>query len=122
MSFQARGLALECLVEAGVVVQVSIGRRNRTFEANELADAFTAFERWLASPEGRHPNVVRRRAGYFTDSDRDSVVNTDRSNMPGHQPNPDRVRHCGWEGCRFGPVKGTCRDIPEEVIGDGLIG
>ena len=52
MSFQARGLALECLVEAGVVVQVSIGRRNRAFEANELADAFTAFERWLASPKG----------------------------------------------------------------------
>ena len=52
MSFQARGLALECLVEAGVVVQVSIGRRNRAFEANELADAFTAFERRLASPKG----------------------------------------------------------------------
>ncbi len=52
MSFQARSLAVECLVEAGVLVQVSIGRRNRAFEANELVDAFTAFERRLASPEG----------------------------------------------------------------------
>ena len=51
-SFQAAGLAIERLVEAGVLVQVSIGRRNRAFEAHELVDAFTALERRLASPEG----------------------------------------------------------------------
>ena len=37
---------------AGVLVQVSVGRRNRAYEAPELIDAFTAFERRLASPEG----------------------------------------------------------------------
>ena len=51
-SFQATSLAMDHLVEAGVLVQVSIGRRNRAFEAHELVDAFTAFERRLASPEG----------------------------------------------------------------------
>ena len=51
-SFQATSLAMERLVEAGVLVQVSTGRRNRAFEAHELVDAFTAFERRLASPEG----------------------------------------------------------------------
>ena len=51
-SFQATSLAMERLVEAGVLVQVSVGRRNRAFEAHELVDAFTAFERRLASPEG----------------------------------------------------------------------
>ena len=50
-SFQATSLAMDRLVEAGVLVQVSIGRRNRAFEAHELVDAFTAFERRLASPE-----------------------------------------------------------------------
>ena len=50
-SFQATSLAMERLVDAGVLVQVSIGRRNRAFEAHELVDAFTAFERRLASPE-----------------------------------------------------------------------
>ena len=51
-SFQATSLAMERLVDAGVLVQVSVGRRNRAFEAHELVDAFTAFERRLASPEG----------------------------------------------------------------------
>ena len=50
-SFQATSLAIDRLVEAGVLVQVSIGRRNRAFEAPELVDAFTAFERRLSSPE-----------------------------------------------------------------------
>ena len=47
-SFQATSLAIDRLVEAGVLVQVSIGRRNRAFEAPELVDAFTAFERRLS--------------------------------------------------------------------------
>ena len=51
-SFQATSLALERLVEAGILVQVSVGRRNRAFEAPELIEAFTTLERRLASPEG----------------------------------------------------------------------
>ena len=51
-SFQATSLAVDRLVGAGVLVQVSIGRRNRAFEAHELVDEFTAFERRLASPQG----------------------------------------------------------------------
>ena len=51
-SFPATNLAIERLVAADVLVQVSVGRRNRAYEAPELIDAFTAFERRLASPEG----------------------------------------------------------------------
>ena len=51
-SFPATSLAIERLVAAGVLVQVSVGRRNRAYEASGLIDAFTAFERRLASPEG----------------------------------------------------------------------
>ena len=50
-SFPAASQAIERLVAAGVLVQVSVGRRNRAYEAPELIDAFTAFERRLASPE-----------------------------------------------------------------------
>ena len=49
-SFQATALALTRLVEAGVLVQVNVGRRHRAFEAPELIEAFTALERRLASP------------------------------------------------------------------------
>ena len=45
-------MAIERLVAAGVLVQVSVGRRNRAYEATELIDVFTTFERRLASPEG----------------------------------------------------------------------
>ena len=51
-SFQAMNQAIGRLVEAGVLLQVNVGRRDRAFEAPELVDAFTAFERRLASPEG----------------------------------------------------------------------
>ena len=51
-SFQAAGQAIDRLVSAGVLAQVSAGRRNRTFEAPELIEAFTALERQLASPAG----------------------------------------------------------------------
>ena len=43
------------LVEAGILKQVTVGRRNRAFEAPELIEAFTALERQLASPEGDTP-------------------------------------------------------------------
>ncbi len=50
-SYQATGDAVARLVDAGVVRQVTIGRRNRAFEATALLDAFTGFERALASPD-----------------------------------------------------------------------
>ena len=51
-SFQAASQAMDRLVRAGVLTQVSLGRRNRAFEAPELIEAFTALERQLASPGG----------------------------------------------------------------------
>ena len=67
-SFQATNQAIGRLVDAGVLVQVTVGRRNRAFEAPELVEEFTAFERQLASPAGdtriskpRRPVPWRRR-------------------------------------------------------------
>jgi Fic family protein len=51
-SFQATNGAIQRLVEADVLRQVNVGRRNRAFEAPELITAFTALERQLASPAG----------------------------------------------------------------------
>lgn len=50
-TFQATSDAVDRLVEAEVVRQVTLGRRNRTFEAVGLFEAFTGFERSLASPD-----------------------------------------------------------------------
>ena len=50
-SVQAINEAIPRLVEAGVLKQTTVGRRNRAFEANDLIDAFTDLERQLASPE-----------------------------------------------------------------------
>ena len=68
-SFQATSIAVDRLVGAGVLMQVSIGQRNRAFEAHELVDEFTAFERRLASPLGdtrisTPERRVPRRPGY----------------------------------------------------------
>jgi len=43
--------ALAKLLEAGILKQITIGRRNRAFEAPELLDAFNDLERQLASPD-----------------------------------------------------------------------
>ncbi len=51
-SFQATNQAIERLVGAGILAQLTFGRRNRAFEAPEVIEAFTALERQLASPEG----------------------------------------------------------------------
>ena len=51
-SFQATSQAIDRLVDADVLNQVTVGRRNRAFEAPGLIEAFTALERQLASPEG----------------------------------------------------------------------
>ena len=59
-SFPTVNDAIARLTEAGVLKQITIGRRNRAFEAKEVIDAFTSLERQLASPEGdtRHKSVV----------------------------------------------------------------
>jgi hypothetical protein len=44
--------AIQRLVDAKILRQVTIGRRNRAFEAPDVIAAFTALERRLASPEG----------------------------------------------------------------------
>ena len=47
----AVGQAVTRLLEVGVIRQVKVGRRNRAFEAVGLFEAFTGFERQLASPD-----------------------------------------------------------------------
>lgn len=50
---QATNVAFQALVRAGVLEQINVGRqRNRVFEAPAIVEAFTAFERGLASPTG----------------------------------------------------------------------
>jgi Fic family protein len=51
-SYQQTNQAIARLVERGILVQVSIGNRNRAFEAPSIIDAFIDLERRLASPEG----------------------------------------------------------------------
>jgi len=51
-SFTAANDAITRLTDAGILRQLSVGRRNRAFEAPEVIEAFTALERQLASPDG----------------------------------------------------------------------
>ncbi len=51
-SFKAANDAITRLAEAGILRQITVGRRNRAFEAPEVIEAFTALERQLASPSG----------------------------------------------------------------------
>ncbi len=51
-SDQAVNEAIPRLVDAGVLKQTTVGRRNRAFEALDLINAFTDLERQLASPDG----------------------------------------------------------------------
>jgi Fic family protein len=51
-SEQAVNAAIPRLMEAQILRQTTLGRRNRAFEAPEMIDAFTDLERRLASPEG----------------------------------------------------------------------
>ena len=50
-SFQATSQGIDRLVDAGVLSQINVGRRNRAFEAPELIEAFNSLESQLASPE-----------------------------------------------------------------------
>ena len=60
-SAQAVNAAIPRLLDAQVLTQTTIGKRNRAFEATEMIDAFTALERRLASPVGatHHSPPVR---------------------------------------------------------------
>jgi Fic family protein len=60
-SEQAVNAAIPRLLDAQILSQTTLGRRNRAFEAPELIDAFTDLERRLASPEGdtRHSPPAR---------------------------------------------------------------
>jgi Fic family protein len=49
-SFIQTNEAISRLVEAGILKQVTVGRRNRAFEAPDIIAAFTDLERQLASP------------------------------------------------------------------------
>lgn len=51
-SFAAANEAIARLSCAGILRQVTVGRRNRAFEAPAIIEAFTDLERQLASPEG----------------------------------------------------------------------
>ena len=51
-SFPAANKAVEQLLAAGVLHKVTVGRRNRAFEAADVIAAFSDLERQLASPEG----------------------------------------------------------------------
>ena len=61
-TFKPAADAIERLVDAGILRQVTVGRRNRAYEAPEIIAAFTDLERQLASPEGdtRTSEPVRR--------------------------------------------------------------
>jgi Fic family protein len=50
-SEQAVNEAIPRLIDAGVLKQTTVGRRNRAFEALDLINAFTDLERRLASPD-----------------------------------------------------------------------
>jgi len=51
-TFNPANEAIQRLVEAGILQQVNVGRRNRAYEAPEVLSAFTALERRLVSPGG----------------------------------------------------------------------
>jgi Fic family protein len=51
-TFKPANEAIERLTAAGILRQITIGRRNRAFEAPQVVAAFTALERQLASPDG----------------------------------------------------------------------
>jgi hypothetical protein len=51
-TFAAANNALAQLVDTGILTSSKSARRNRTFEAREVVDAFTSLERQLSSPAG----------------------------------------------------------------------
>jgi hypothetical protein len=61
-TYPAANNAVTQLANAGILRQVSIGRRNRAYEAPEIIAAFTDLESRLAGPEGdTHTSKPNRR-------------------------------------------------------------
>jgi Fic family protein len=60
-SEQAANEAIRRLIDAGVLSQTTVGRRNRAFEAPEMVEALTDLERQLASPRGNTRSSPPRR-------------------------------------------------------------
>ena len=58
-SFQAASQGINQLLDAGVLTQVTVGRRNRAFEAPELIDAFPPGDTRVSGPA----RCVPRRPG-----------------------------------------------------------
>jgi Fic family protein len=54
-TFKPANDAIQRLVDADILRQITIGRRNRAYESPEIIEAFTALERQLASPAGDTP-------------------------------------------------------------------
>jgi Fic family protein len=51
-TFKPANQAIQRLVQVGILRQITIGRRNRAYEASEIIEAFSDLERQLASPGG----------------------------------------------------------------------
>lgn len=51
-TFKPANDAIQRLVQADILRQITIGRRNRAYEAPQIIEAFTDLERQLASPAG----------------------------------------------------------------------
>ena len=51
-SFEATNQAIARLTAAGILAPITLGRRNRAFEAAEVIDGFAELERRLSSPAG----------------------------------------------------------------------
>ena len=49
-TFKPANEAIQRLLQAGILVQITVGRRNRAYEAPEIIDAFSDLERRLATP------------------------------------------------------------------------
>ena len=63
-SFPQTNYAIQRLVEANVLKQINVGRRNRAFEAPDVLEAFTELERRLASPDGDTRSSLPTRVPY----------------------------------------------------------
>jgi hypothetical protein len=58
-TFKPANEAIQRLVQAGILRQITIGRRNRAYEAPEIIEAFTDLEHRLAGPASRSTPRLR---------------------------------------------------------------
>ena len=55
-SYPQANAAIERLVSVGLLSQITVGRRNRAFEATAIINAFTDLERPARKPRRRNPD------------------------------------------------------------------